>query len=98
MIEKPSKDGERAAIALQYDGDTAPFVSVAGVSEIAERIIESAIAAEVPIYENNELMASLSSLDIGQEIPEELYLVIAQIIAFVYHLKGKTPQRRQKSP
>lgn len=91
MTDQRQDRNERAAIALQYDGDTAPFVSVAGVSEIAERIIESAIAAEVPIYENTELMATLSTLDIGQEIPEELYLVIAQIIAFVYHLKGKTP-------
>lgn len=90
-VKQPNTPKTQSAIALHYDGESAPIVSVAGVAQVAERIIEKAIEAEIPIYENNELLASLSELDIGQEIPEELYLIVAQIIAFVYHLKGKTP-------
>lgn len=91
MTSQDSKP--KSAIALQYDGEHAPIVTVAGVAQIAENIIASAVEAEVPIYENNELLASLSELTLGEEVPEELYLIVAQIIAFVYHLKGKTPEK-----
>ena len=77
-----------SAVGLHYDGDTAPIVTVAGTGAIAEAIIAQAIAHDVPLYENSDLLESLASLDIGQEIPEELYVIIAQIIAFVYHLNA----------
>ncbi|MEJ2682505.1 MAG: EscU/YscU/HrcU family type III secretion system export apparatus switch protein [Gammaproteobacteria bacterium] len=80
-----------SAIGLHYNGETAPTVSVAGIGPVAEKIIACALEQEVPIYENIDLLETLASLDIGQEIPEELYIIIAQIIAFVYHLKGLTP-------
>jgi len=89
MTDSKNKLSEpRSAIGLHYDGQNAPIVTVAGIAEVAERIIENAIKAEIPIYENEALLACLSELELGQEIPEELYIVIAQIIAFVYHLKG----------
>jgi len=78
----------KAAAALQYriDEDNAPRVIAAGQGIIAQRIIELAREHDVPIHEDAELAAILSRLDIGSEIPPELYQVIAEILSFVYSL------------
>ncbi len=80
------------AVALTYDGKNAPFVSASGGSELAEEIIRIAREHDVPIYENPQLVDILARLEVGEEIPELLYRTIAEIIAFVYLLKGKTPE------
>lgn len=77
------------AVALKYDGDTAPKVAASGEDDLAQAIIKLALEHEVPVYENASLMRWLAQLDIGEEIPEQLYQVIAEILAFVYHLEGK---------
>lgn len=79
------------AVALTYDGKSAPFVSASGSQDLAEEIIRIAREHDVPIYENPQLVEILARLEIGDEIPELLYRTIAEIIAFVYMLKGKTP-------
>jgi len=80
------------AVALHYDGETAPQVTAKGYGEVAEQIIAIAKNHNVPLEENKELVQVLSQLELGDEIPQELYLAIAEIIAFVYILKGETPQ------
>ena len=87
-------DSEKMAVALEYDGKRAPFVTATGQAITAEEIIEIARAHEIPIYENHELARMLSGLELGEEIPEILYLTIAQIIAFVYMLQDKVPKKR----
>jgi flagellar biosynthesis protein len=82
----------RRAIALEYDGQAAPRVTASGQDAVAERIIAVARAHGVPLLENNELAALLSGLDLGDEIPEMLYVCVAQIIAFAYTLRGKAPE------
>jgi len=79
------------AVALQYDGVNAPEVTAKGSGELAEQIIAIAKHHEVPLQENKELVQILSQLELGEEIPQMLYLAIAEIIAFAYILKGKTP-------
>jgi len=78
------------AVALHYDGANAPQVIAKGQDEIAKRIYEIAQQHDIPLHEDAELVALLSRLDIGDEIPRELYIVIAEIIAFAYMLNGKT--------
>ncbi|WP_020410394.1 EscU/YscU/HrcU family type III secretion system export apparatus switch protein [Hahella ganghwensis] len=85
----PKPDSQ--AIALLYDGVKAPTVSAKGEGDLAEEIIAIAREHGVPLYENPELVRSLSQLDLGDEIPELLYRVIAEIIAFAYHIQGKVP-------
>ncbi len=80
------------AVALTYDGSRAPFVSASGDDELAAMIIRIAREHNVPIYENKSLVDILARLEVGSEIPELLYRTIAEIIAFVYMLKGKTPE------
>lgn len=83
----------REAIALVYDGDQAPTLTAKGEGDLAEQIIELAMAYEVPIYENAELASVLARLELGDQIPEALYRTIAEIIAFAWYLKGKAPDQ-----
>jgi len=80
------------AVALHYDGETAPQVTAKGSGELAEKIIAIAKKHNVPLQENNELVQLLSHLELGDQIPEELYLAVAEIIAFTYMLRGKKPK------
>ncbi len=77
------------AVALQYDGSGAPKVTATGKGYIAEQIIELAKEHDVPLYEEPELVKLLSAVGLGSEIPENLYVAVAEIIAFAYQLSGK---------
>jgi flagellar biosynthetic protein FlhB len=79
------------AVALAYEtGMTAPVVVAKGRRLIAERIREIAVAAGIPIVENVLLAQALyKAVDIGRPIPMELYTAVAEVLAYVYRLKGK---------
>jgi flagellar biosynthesis protein len=83
--------GRTQAVALTYDSEKmpAPTVSAAGQGEIAERIIALAKEHGVPVRQDPDLVALLAQLDVGQIIPSELYAIVAEVLAFVYQLKGK---------
>jgi len=80
-----------AAIALKYDGAQAPNVSATGQNAVAREMIAIAEEHGIPLYEDPELAALLGRLDLGEEIPETLYYVIAEILAYAFYLQGKTP-------
>ena len=84
------------AIALQYDGENAPTVTAAGEGIIAEEIIRIAREHGVPLREDAMLAELLSELELGEEIPEVLYRVIAEVIAFAYLVSGKVPVIQDK--
>ena len=79
------------AVALFYDGDQAPRVSAKGEGQLAREIIAIAEAEGVPLCDNAALVELLVTLELGDEIPETLYLAVAHIIAFAYELQGKKP-------
>ncbi|MGN8250882.1 EscU/YscU/HrcU family type III secretion system export apparatus switch protein [Pseudomonas sp. SMV7] len=81
----------RQAIALSYDGEQAPTLTAKGDDDLAEAILALAREHEVPIYENAELVKLLARLELGEQVPEALYLTIAEIIAFAWQLRGKVP-------
>lgn len=76
------------AVAVKYDRLTmrAPHVTAKGEGFIARKIIELAQEAEVPIVEDAALVSALISLELGDEIPSELYEVVARVLAWVYKL------------
>lgn len=78
------------AIALKYEvGSRAPRVLAKGERLIAERIKEIARSAGVPLVENKPLAQALfRAADIGAEIPAAFYQVVAEILAYVYRLRG----------
>jgi flagellar biosynthesis protein len=80
------------AIALSYDGRNTPRVTAKGEQQLAERIIEAAELAGVPLYPDPELAMVLSQIPLGEEIPDNLYKAIAEVIAFAYILAGKFPE------
>ncbi len=74
----------KTAVALEYDpADTAPKIVATGTGKLAEKIIEKAKEADVPIHEDSKLADTLSKLEIGEMIPPELYEVVAEILVFV---------------
>lgn len=83
----------KTAVALRYlrEEDKAPKVIASGRGEIAQKIIEIAHNHGVPIYEDPEVVEILAQLEVGMEIPPDLYEVIAEILAFVYSLDKRFP-------
>jgi flagellar biosynthesis protein len=79
------------AIALSYDGKKAPRVTAKGRGETAEKIIGLAKENNIPLHTDVALVKVLSKMSLGDEIPRELYLAIAEVIAFAYMLSGKRP-------
>lgn len=81
------KNKLKKAAALSYKpGDMAPKITAMGKGEIAERIIKTAQENNVPIFENSELVETLVNLDIGDQIPPELFGVVAEILVFISNL------------
>lgn len=78
----------KEAVALRYQAgrDEAPKLVAKGTQETAERIIETAKAAGVPIQEDETLVSLLSQLDLNQVIPPDLYQAVAEVFAFLYQL------------
>lgn len=84
-------------MALQYaPGDNAPVVVASGMGYLAEKIIEVAADHGVPIYEDNSLATVLTQLQLGREIPEELYQAIVEI--YVYFLHFDPNAQREETP
>ena len=83
------------AVALYYDGTNAPHVSAKGTGAVAEQIIAIAEEHGIPLCDNPSLVDLLVTLELGDEIPENLYIAVAYIIAFAYQLEGKVPDAWQ---
>ncbi len=83
-MAEEKKNKVKQAIALEYNpGEEAPKVIATGRGKIAEKIIEKAKEADVPIHRDDKLADTLSRLEIGEMIPPELYEVVAEILVFV---------------
>ncbi len=82
------------AVALRYDGTGAPKITAKGEGTIGEKIIEIAHQNGIPLHEDPALASLLSAVPLGEEIPENLYVAIAEVLAFVYYLSGKVPHQK----
>lgn len=94
-MNKQKNSKPRSAVGIKYQAENkqqAPKVIAKGFGDLAEEIIELARQSGVLIHEDEHLAGFLNQLDLGQEIPRELYLVIAELIAFSYVLQGKFPE------
>ena len=79
------------AVALKYNGNEAPKVTAKGEGITAEQILEIAEKHGIPLQSEPELARILAQVPLGDEIPQELYVAVAEVIAFAYFLSGKTP-------
>ena len=85
------------AVALAYDAGAlgAPRVTAKGVESLALRIRELAAESAVPVVENPPLARALhAGVELGEEIPPEHYKAVAEVISYVWRLKGKMPPGR----
>ena len=81
---KSEKEKVKSAVALEYNPDEeAPKIIATGKGILAEKIIEKAKEAKVPIHEDAKLAKTLSKLEIGDMIPPELYNAVAEVLVFV---------------
>ena len=77
------REEKKTAVALEYElGEQAPKVIATGQGRIAEKIIDVAKEANVPVHKDEKLARSLSVLDIGEYIPPELYSIVAEVLVF----------------
>jgi flagellar biosynthesis protein len=79
------------ALALEYGKLKTPKVTAKGQNELARRIIEEAKKQGVYVAEDPQLLALLSKLDVGEEIPQDMFTAVAVILSWVYWLKGMKP-------
>ncbi|HWK94253.1 MAG TPA: EscU/YscU/HrcU family type III secretion system export apparatus switch protein [Pseudolabrys sp.] len=77
------------AVALEYDHETTPRVTAVGQGDAAERMQEIARQHGVPLVENPQLAAALSRLPLDQEIPEQLYRAVAEVLSYILRTSGK---------
>jgi flagellar biosynthesis protein len=87
--------GTDKAVALRYkpeEGDGAPKLVAKGRGDVARKIIELAKEHGVPVQEDPALVELLLRLDLSEEIPPEIYEVVARVLAFVYSLRTEAPK------
>lgn len=90
----------KKAVALSYDENknSAPVIVASGMGYLAERMVEVAQESGVPIYEDNSLATMLTQLELGSEIPVELYQAIIDIyIYFLSYVPGKKKAEREQA-
>ena len=89
MSDNPESDKnktQKKAVALRYDRtrESAPKVVGKGMGLLAEKIIKIAEEQGIPIHPDSDLVEVLARLNINEEIPAETYVLVAEILAFIY--------------
>ncbi|MGO9902042.1 MAG: EscU/YscU/HrcU family type III secretion system export apparatus switch protein [Solirubrobacteraceae bacterium] len=95
MPEPREQRGEpiKRAVALQYDrADLAPRITASGSGYVAARIIEVARELGIPVKSDPSLAKALALLDLGSEVPEEMYRAVAEALAWAYRLDATRPR------
>lgn len=91
-MPKAESETLKSAVALAYgQGDAAPRVVAKGRGLLAERIIERAREHGVYVHESPELVSLLLQVDLDQRIPAQLYVVVAELLAWIYRLESGQP-------
>ena len=90
---KASYEKASAAVAISYNEEKkSPFVSALGYESRAQAIIDMAKELGVYIHKDPVLLNELKALKEGEQVPEQLFQIIAEILAFSYLLQGKKPE------
>ncbi len=80
---------KKAAAITYSEGDPAPKVTALGKGIIAERIINTAKQNNIPFYKDDSLVDTLLNMELGSEIPPDIYEIIAEILVFICHIDKK---------
>ena len=91
-MARPESDAQKSAVALAYSQtDAAPRVVAKGRGLIAEQIIARAREHGVYVHESPELVSLLLQVDLDQRIPPQLYIAVAELLAWIYRLESGQP-------
>ncbi|QAT42007.1 EscU/YscU/HrcU family type III secretion system export apparatus switch protein [Aminipila luticellarii] len=84
-------NGSKRAVALKYDEEkgAAPVIVASGLGYMAEKIVEMANQQDVPVYEDTSLATVLSQLELGAQIPEEVYRAVVEIYIYFLNFDAK---------
>ncbi len=88
-MEKREKQKKAVALRYREGEDRAPRVTAKGRGPVAQKILELARESGVPVREDADLVEVLSHLDINAEIPPDTYLIVAEILAWVYRMNNR---------
>lgn len=91
----------KKAVALKYDEakNSAPVIVASGMGYMAEKIVETANENGVPVYEDNSLATLLTQLELGSQIPDELYQAIVDIyVYFLNYAPGMPAEPKEAGP
>ena len=95
-MNKGKAEALRQAVALAYQaGSAAPKVVASGKGVVAERIIDLARQHGVYVHESRELVALLMKVELDQQIPPELYRLVAELLAWLYKIEAAVPPSRK---
>jgi flagellar biosynthesis protein len=94
-MNQPSPPRIRQAAALSYDDtrDQSPRVVAKGKGEVAEQIIRRAVEAGVPLMESEALAKALVKIELDASVPPQLYLAVAEVLAWVYRLDAEAERQ-----
>ncbi len=96
-MSKKSKSNNKKAVALRYKkDDSVPKVIAKGKGYVAENIINKAKEEKIEIYRDKNIIDSLMNVEMGKEIPYELYEAVAEIICFVYMIDKEKGDRNEQ--
>lgn len=91
--QQPDGKGSKPklAVALRYQPNAlaAPKVTAKGKGDIAAKILELADRHGIPVRRDGDLLQLLALCDVGEEIPEEMYAAVAEVLAYLYRLNGE---------
>ena len=96
MNDRPEKPPIQKAAALSYDQkkDAAPRLAAKGRGDIARRILDVAREHDIPIHQDADLMEVLETVEIDQEVPLEVYAVVAEIFSYIYKVNQQKAGKR----
>lgn len=96
--ETPAAGPAKRAAALQYrPGDGAPVIVAAGMGHLAEKMVEVAVGSGVPVYEDTSLATVLTQMELGREIPEELYQAVVDIYLYFLNFDPNDPEKFRRT-
>ncbi|QIK37988.1 type III secretion protein [Caldichromatium japonicum] len=93
MNTPPERRPITKAVALAWDREHTPRVTAIGTGLTAEQILKIAAEHDIPLHNDPVLVEALAQVPLGAEIPRELYVAVAEVLAFIFLLAGIDPRR-----
>lgn len=92
MSQQQGSRKNRKAVALRWDRMGAPRIAATGAGLTADEILRVAAEHGIPLQQDPALTEALAQIPLGEEIPPELYVAVAEVLAFVFLLAGMDPR------